>query len=214
MIADGLRTGLRPDFGGPEPDDTWKMPAPRCGATRVRSSARSDAGAHLDMMCMAGYSTFVVGDAVRDLGLLSIEEAVRLLTDVPARLYGARRSRPHRGRARTPTSSCSTRRPSVPAGERTLDDLPGGASRIVVESHGVDHVLVAGTEIVADGDVHGRDARHRPAPPALTIVRIGKLPVERRAERALRDLLERSATSSTVGPTFAPIGSSFARSNP
>ena len=42
-----------------------------------------------------------------------------------------------------------------PVGERTLDDLPGGASRIVAESSGMHHVLVAGTEIVRDGAYTG-----------------------------------------------------------
>ena len=37
-----------------------------------------------------------------------------------------------------------------PRPERTLQDLPGNASRIVVESRGVHRVIVAGTEIVRD----------------------------------------------------------------
>ena len=41
------------------------------------------------MMSGASYSTFVVGDAVRN-GHVTLEEAVHLLTDVPARLYGVR----------------------------------------------------------------------------------------------------------------------------
>ena len=101
VIADELRTGLRPDFGGPEPDETWQMRADVWRDPRAMIGG-SDAGAHLDMMSGAAYSTFVVGDAVRN-GYLSLEEAVHLLTDKPARLYGAARSRPHRrGRARRP----------------------------------------------------------------------------------------------------------------
>ena len=65
-------------------------------------------GRHLDTMCGAIYSTSLLGDGVRARGLLSWEQAVRLLTDVPARLYGLR----DRGRlvpAPSPTSWCSTR---------------------------------------------------------------------------------------------------------
>src|SRR3954468_9574646 len=99
------------------------------------------------MFCMAGSSTFLVGPAVRDLGLLGIEEAVRLLTDVPARLYGLG------GRGRLEPGAPAgvvvfTPDTVGPGGERSVDDLPGGASRLVVESSGVERVLVGGVEIV------------------------------------------------------------------
>jgi N-acyl-D-aspartate/D-glutamate deacylase len=152
VIADGLRTGLRPDFGGPEPDDVWKMRAEVWRDPRAVIGG-SDAGAHLDMMSGASYSTFVVGDAVRD-DHISLEEAVHLLTDVPARLYGLR----GRGRLAVGAHADVIVFDPVtvgPIGERTLDDLPGGASRIVAESSGMHHVLVAGTEIVRDGTYTG-----------------------------------------------------------
>jgi N-acyl-D-aspartate/D-glutamate deacylase len=152
VIADELRTGLRPDFGGPEPDDVWKMRAEVWRDPRAVVGG-SDAGAHLDMMSGASYSTFVVGDAVRG-GHVTIEEAVHLLSDVPARLYGLR------GRGRLAPGAHADIvifDPATvgPAGERTRDDLPGGASRIVAESRGVQRVLVAGTEIVRDGAYTG-----------------------------------------------------------
>jgi N-acyl-D-aspartate/D-glutamate deacylase len=152
VVADGLRTGLRPALPA-EDDATWQARAAVWRDPRAVVGA-SDAGAHLDMFCMAGYSTFLVGPAVRDHGLLSLEEAVRLLTDVPARLYGLA------GRGRIEVGAHADLvvfDPATvgPGRERTLDDLPGGASRIVVESHGVERVLVAGTEIVADGSFTG-----------------------------------------------------------
>src|SRR2546427_316073 len=42
-----------------------------------------------------------------------------------------------------------------PREERTRDDLPGGASRIVAEAQGVEHVLVNGTEIARSGAFTG-----------------------------------------------------------
>ncbi|MFM7224666.1 MAG: N-acyl-D-amino-acid deacylase family protein [Actinomycetota bacterium] len=152
VCADGLRTGLRPDFGGPEPAEVW------AARTEVWRDPRaviggSDAGAHLDMMSGASYSTFVVGDAVR-AGHVGLEEAVRLLTDVPARLYGLT----DRGRIAPGGHADLVLFDPVtvgPTGERTLDDLPGGASRIVATATGVHHVLVAETEIVRDGAFTG-----------------------------------------------------------
>ena len=95
----------------------------------------------------------MVGDAVRN-GYVSLEEAVQLLTDKPARLYGLT----DRGRL-APGAHADLRvfDPATigPAGERTRTDLPGGASRIVAESTGMHHVLVGGTEIVRDGTYTG-----------------------------------------------------------
>jgi|tagenome__1003787_1003787.scaffolds.fasta_scaffold20988062_2 N-acyl-D-aspartate/D-glutamate deacylase len=152
VIADGLRTGLRPDFGGPEPIETWNMRVDVWRDPRAMIGG-SDAGAHLDMMSGASYSTFVVGDAVRN-GYLSLEEAVHLISDKPARLYGLT----DRGRLADGAFAdivCFDPATVGPTGERTYDDLPGGASRIVAGAQGVMHVLVNGTEIVRDSQYTG-----------------------------------------------------------
>jgi N-acyl-D-aspartate/D-glutamate deacylase len=151
VVADRLRTGLRPPIGESEADWvlralTWQDPRAVVGG--------SDAGAHLDTMCGAIYSTSMLGDGVRARGLLSWEQAVRQLTDIPARLYGLR----DRGRlvpgafadvvAFDPTSIGH-------GAVRTRDDLPGGASRLYADAEGVAHVLVNGTEIVHAGEFTG-----------------------------------------------------------
>jgi N-acyl-D-aspartate/D-glutamate deacylase len=110
----------------------------------------SDAGAHLDVMCHANYTTSVLGDAVRHRGLLELEEAVRQFTDVPARLYGLR------GRGRIAEGWCADVVVFDPARiatrpVRARHDLPGGGMRLYAESEGVEHVLVNGTEIVRAG---------------------------------------------------------------
>ena len=127
VVADGLRTGLRPPIGESEADwvlraQTWQDPRAIVGG--------SDAGAHLDTMCGAVYSTSMLGDGVRARGLLDWEQAVRLLTDVPARLYGLR----DRGRLATGTFADVVVFDPTTIGHgpvRTRDDLPGGASRLV-----------------------------------------------------------------------------------
>ena len=163
VVTDDLRTGLRPNFGGPESEETWKMRVDVWRDPRAMIGG-SDAGAHLDMMSGASYTTFVVGDAVRN-GYLSLEEAVHLITDKPARLYGLT----DRGRIVEGALAdlvCFDPATISPTGERTFDDLPGGASRIVSQSQGVHHVLVNGTEIV-------HDAKYTGATPG-TVLRSGR----------------------------------------
>ena len=153
VIADELRTGLRPDFGGPEPEETWKMRVDVWRDPRAMIGG-SDAGAHLDMMSGAAYSTFVVGDAVRN-GYLSLEEAVHLLTDMPARLYGLR----DRGRIAEgafadlvcfdPATDRPDRRAHLRRPARRREPHRRRVARACM------HVLVNGTEIVRDSDYTG-----------------------------------------------------------
>ncbi len=49
-----------------------------------------DGGAHLDMLCDAGYPTYVLGTWVRERKVLSLEEAVRRMTSDPADFFGIR----------------------------------------------------------------------------------------------------------------------------
>jgi N-acyl-D-aspartate/D-glutamate deacylase len=114
----------------------------------------SDAGAHVDLMCHANYPTVVLGEVVRRRGLLSLEEAVHMCTDVPARLYGLR----HRGRVAPGwMADLAVFDPDTVASEPASPrpDLPGGALRLFAGAVGVAHVFVNGTEIVADGDMTG-----------------------------------------------------------
>ena len=82
--------------------------------------------------------------------LLSFEEAVQLLTDVPGRLYGLK----HRGRiAEGWYADLVVLDPAtVGSGDVAMRfDLPGGAGRLYAEADGIDHVLVNGRRIVVDG---------------------------------------------------------------
>jgi N-acyl-D-aspartate/D-glutamate deacylase len=151
VIADELRTGLRPPMPEPTAED-WKLRAESWLDDRTIVGG-SDAGAHLDMMCGAVYSTSLLA-SVRDHHTVSWEEAVRQLTDVPASFYGLKgRGRLAPGRAADITIFDPT---TVGAeAERTLDDLPGGASRIWAGARGVEQVLVNGTAVVDGGRLTG-----------------------------------------------------------
>jgi N-acyl-D-aspartate/D-glutamate deacylase len=152
VVADDLRTGLQPPAFG-ESDADWALRAEVWRDPRVIVGG-SDAGAHLDMMCGAVYSTALLGEAVRARALLTIEEAVRLLTDVPARYYGLDR----RGRIATGYAAdlvLFDPETIAPGPIRTRDDLPGGASRLYADAVGVERVLVNGVEIISGGVATG-----------------------------------------------------------
>ena len=151
VVADRLRTGLRPPIG--ESEEDWVLRAQTWQDGRAIVGG-SDAGAHLDTMCGAVYSTSMLGDGVRARGLLSWEQAVRQLTDIPARLYGLR----DRGRLVPGAFADVVVLDPTAIGHgavRTRDDLPGGASRLYAEAVGIGHVLVNGTEIVRAGAFTG-----------------------------------------------------------
>jgi N-acyl-D-aspartate/D-glutamate deacylase len=110
----------------------------------------SDAGAHMDMMVGADFPTRCLGELVREKSVFSLEELVHQFTDVPARLYGLR----DRGRLAPGTwADIVIFDPAkIDAGPlRTVHDLPAGAARLITESVGVHHVLVAGRPLIADG---------------------------------------------------------------
>jgi N-acyl-D-aspartate/D-glutamate deacylase len=140
---------LAPSLG--RSDEGWRVRASVWKDPRVMLGG-SDAGAHMDLMCHANYPTVVLGEAVRDRGLLSLEEAVQMMTDRPARHYGLR----HRGRVAEgwhadlvvfDAARVATRPTTV------LDDLPGGGERLHAASVGVDHVFVGGREVVSGAAV-------------------------------------------------------------
>jgi N-acyl-D-aspartate/D-glutamate deacylase len=114
----------------------------------------SDAGAHLDFTAYFDYPVYVLEHAVREHGVLGLEEAVHLMTEVPARLYGLR------GRGRLAEGAWGDvvvlDPDTVASGQITTRfDLPAGAGRLYAEPEGVDAVLVNGTVIVEDGKLTG-----------------------------------------------------------
>ena len=152
VLADELRTGLQPPIATENPDD-WKLRAEVWLDPRTVVGG-SDAGAHLDMMCGAIYSTSLLGDAVRERHLLPLEEAVRQITDVPARLYGLR----ERGRVEEGWHADLVVFDPERIGHRpprTRYDLPAEAPRLYSEAVGVEHVVVNGTVIASSGTLSG-----------------------------------------------------------
>jgi len=149
-IADGLKTSFMPPNSGDD-DASWAHRGDTWVDDRTVIGA-SDAGAHLDMIDTFAVPTQVLGNGVRKRGLIAIEEAVRQLTDVPAKLYGLReRGRLEEGYfADVVVFDAST----IDTGPTyTKQDLPAGAGRLYADAIGIEHVFVNGTEIVR-GDAH------------------------------------------------------------
>ena len=119
----------------------------------------SDAGAHVDVMCHANYTTVVLGDLVRERGLFTLEEAVRRITDVPARLLGLRdRGRIAEGAHADLVVFDPDTVGSLPAAER--HDLPGGSPRLYTDAVGIEQVMVGGYHDRPAGCADRRSARY------------------------------------------------------
>jgi N-acyl-D-aspartate/D-glutamate deacylase len=114
----------------------------------------SDAGAHLDMVATFDYPSVVLAEAVAGRGLLSLEDAVRRLTDAPARLYGlAGRGRIEVG-AEADLVLLDPARVTAPEASMRFD-LPDGGGRLYSAPAGIERVFVAGVEIVRNGGFTG-----------------------------------------------------------
>jgi len=112
--------------------------------------ALSDAGAHVDTLCDQGFTTYLLGHWVRELRALALEEAVRLVTSVPAERYGLH------GRGRLAPGCAADLVLFDPARvamrpTEMVYDLPRGQRRLLQRAEGIVDVLVNGTPVVADG---------------------------------------------------------------
>jgi N-acyl-D-aspartate/D-glutamate deacylase len=152
VIADRLHTAIaQPDEA--QDDQSWQRRVEVWRDERTLVGA-SDAGAHLDMIDSFAYTTRLLGEAMRKRRLLSVEEAVHLLTDRPARLYGLRR----RGRIQTGWWADLVifdpdRVDTAPV--RTRFDLPAGGTRLYAGALGINHVFVNGVEIARADEITG-----------------------------------------------------------
>ena len=116
----------------------------------------SDAGAHLDLMCHANYPTVVLGEVVRDRGLLSLEEAVRMMTDGPPASTGCAIGA---GSPRAGIADLVVFDPATVGSDRAVAARPARRRRAALRrGGGIEHVLVGGSEVVATA------GRRAPAP--------------------------------------------------
>src|SRR5260221_9654103 len=111
----------------------------------------SDGGAHVDMLCDAGYCTYLIGTWVREKSAMTLEHAVRRITSEPANFFGIK----DRGALAVGKASDVTifDLNTIGSGKRAemRYDLPGGGRRLVMPAKGVNYTLVNGQVLLEDG---------------------------------------------------------------
>lgn len=115
----------------------------------------SDGGAHVDMLCDAGYATYLLGTWVRKREAVSLEFAVKRITSEPANFFGIR----ERGQLKQgwkadvaifdATTVNSARRATM------QHDLPGGGRRLVMPAEGIEYTVVNGRVSYEHGRQNG-----------------------------------------------------------
>ena len=146
-LADDLRTGFTISYL----PDTLEMYEERAKLWRSRHTVigGGDAGAHLDMIDTFAISTELLGQGVRERGVIGLEEAVHLLTLKSAEFMGLR----ERGQIKAGWHADIVifDADHIAAGPTYMrTDLPGNGMRMYADAVGIHHVIVNGQEIIRD----------------------------------------------------------------
>ncbi len=111
----------------------------------------SDAGAHLDMLCESGYTTYLLGHWVREEKALSLERAIQRITSEPADFFGIQ----GRGRLRTGAAAdivvFDENTINSPQRPTPVKDLPAGGMRLYAKAQGISQVVVNGKILYQNG---------------------------------------------------------------
>jgi N-acyl-D-aspartate/D-glutamate deacylase len=153
VVEDELATVLVPaDLTGDE-HSIWK------GIVECMRDDRTlwggdDGGAHLDMLEAYSHGTRFIQKAVREYGLMPIEEAVHHFTQVPALFIGLKdRGVIASGMHADIVVFDLDRVRTLPVEMRA--DFPAQGERLFTGSEGFEHVLVNGEAIISDGEYTG-----------------------------------------------------------
>jgi N-acyl-D-amino-acid deacylase len=113
----------------------------------------SDGGAHVDMLCNAGYPTYMLGHFVRSKQAITLEHAIKRITSEPAQFFGiSDRGKLMPGMAADITIFDFDRIGS-PERPEIRHDLPGGGRRLVTQAEGIEYTIVNGT-LLYEGAQH------------------------------------------------------------
>jgi N-acyl-D-aspartate/D-glutamate deacylase len=122
----------------------------------------ADSGAHVSQLCDACFSTDLLGNWVRDKGVMTLERAVHKLTGEPAGVYGlAERGTVEVGKV---ADLCVFDPGAVAPGPlRRVRDFPADGERLTADAPvGMTHVLVNGVPIRTDGAADAEGLSSRP----------------------------------------------------
>ena len=122
----------------------------------------SDAGAHVGQLCDAPLPTDLLGNWVRERGVLTLEQAINKLSKVQADLYGFT----DRGTLRPGAwADIVVFDPATvaPGPLRRINDFPAGAERLTADQPtGMRHLFVNGVAVQLDGALVDDALRGRP----------------------------------------------------
>jgi len=122
------------------------------------SVALSDAGAHLTFFCDAGFGLHLMGHWARDLGAITLPEAIHELTTKPAKIFRI----PRRGKIEVGYhADLLLFDPATVArgAKYRVHDLPGGKSRLTTDAVGVHGTWVNGVQVANQNGVIKSDEK-------------------------------------------------------
>ena len=171
-MVEGMTIGEVAKARGKDPDDVFfdiavedqlrvKYVVPRANtdkaalADAIRDSRTliglSDAGAHLDMLCESGYTTYLLGHWVREQKALTLERAIQRITSEPADFFGIK------GRGRLEIGAAADivvfdeNKINSPQRPTPVKDLPAGGTRLYAKAEGISQVVVNGQILYQHG---------------------------------------------------------------
>ncbi len=180
VVADDLETVFVPRDPAVNELAVWKDIV-RCMRDSRTLWGGDDGGAHLDVLEAYSHSTRFIQCAVKQHGLMEIEEAIHHFTQVPALFIGLRdRGTIALGNHADLLLIDLDAVRVTPVEFRT--DFPADGERLYTGAEGIDYVIVNGTPIIADGEYTGEKPGHvlRPGRDSFTVdIRQGAAITER-----------------------------------
>lgn len=150
VVADDLETVFVPRDPAVDELAIWKDIV-RCMRDSRTLWGGDDGGAHLDVLEAYSHSTRFIQSAVKQYGLMPIEEAVHNFTQVPALFIGLRdRGTIAVGNHADLVLMDLDKVQITPVEFRA--DFPANGERLYTGAEGIDYVIVNGTPIIAEGE--------------------------------------------------------------